>query len=61
MIRAVPTGWFSADYFIERDGITLGDLKLSRSIIARLVEHTPVIAFHLEGLDYELVCHFFIV
>jgi hypothetical protein len=55
MLRAVPRSLFSADYFIERDGTRLGDLKLSQSTtVALLIKRTPVIAFHLQGLDYEL-------
>lgn len=54
MIRAVSKGWFSGDYVIQRDGLTIGDLKLSRSTIARLVGGAPVVVFDLEGLDYDL-------
>jgi hypothetical protein len=54
MIRAVPKGWFSGEYFIQHDGATIGDLKISRSTLARIFERAPAMVFHLEGLDYEL-------
>src|SRR5262249_29908634 len=55
MLRAVPKSLFSADYLIERDGTRLGDLKLSQSTTtALLIKRTPVVAFQLQGLDYEL-------
>jgi len=55
MLRAVPKSLFSADYLIERDGKRIGDLKLSQSTTtALLIKRTPVVAFHLQGQDYEL-------
>jgi hypothetical protein len=54
MIRAVPQGVFSGDYFVERDDQAIGDLKISRPTLERLVGGTPVVGVHLEGVDYEL-------
>src|SRR5262245_30729632 len=55
MLRAVPKSLFSADYLLERDGMMIGDLRLSRSTTAALViKRVPVVAFHLHGLDYVL-------
>jgi hypothetical protein len=55
MLTAVPKSLFSADYIIQRDGTRLGDLKLSQSTTAALlIKRTQVVAFHLQGLDYEL-------
>jgi hypothetical protein len=55
MLTAVPKSLFSADYLIKRDGAALGDLRLSRcTTTALLIKRAPVVAFHLQGLDYEL-------
>jgi hypothetical protein len=54
MIRALPQGVFSGDYFVERDDQAIGDLKISRPTLERLVGGTPVVGLHLEGVDYEL-------
>jgi hypothetical protein len=51
---AVPKGYFTANYAIQRDGVPVGDLEISRSILGGLFEGESVVPFCLERSAFHL-------
>jgi hypothetical protein len=54
VLTAVPKDYFTARYFIQEDGVPVGDLDVSRSILGRLFKGEDVVPFCLERSAFHL-------